>query len=174
MTRTSLSATPLELPDTLEFMQALWALAHALDRGSKGMARGVGVTGPQRLVLRIVGLRPGISAGELAAVLHLHKSTISIVVQRLIKQGLLTRGAHRADARRAVLQLTARGAGVNATDRGTVEAAVVRALGDTAANERAVCLMVLGRVTRRLEEGVDGTRPQDEPRAARKPGRGRA
>ncbi len=60
------------LPNELAFMQVLWALVHRLDKTSKHMGRHLGVTGPQRLALRIVGLFPGVSAGDVAAVLHVH------------------------------------------------------------------------------------------------------
>ena len=40
---------------TLRFMQQLWKLVHALDVRSKRMAKTLGVTGPQRLVVRILG-----------------------------------------------------------------------------------------------------------------------
>ena len=50
-----------------------------------------GVTGPQRLVIRIVGRFPGIPAGQLAATLRIHPSTVSDVVQRLERRGLIQR-----------------------------------------------------------------------------------
>ena len=81
----------LPLPDTLQFMKMLWGLSHALDRASKQMAGTIGVTGPQRLVLRVVGLRPGVSAGDLAGTLHVHPSTLTGVLQRLVVQKLLMR-----------------------------------------------------------------------------------
>ena len=64
------------LPDVLQFMQLLWAVVHGLDKASKRMSAEIGVTGPQRLVLRVVGLFPGLSAGDLAAILHVHPSTL--------------------------------------------------------------------------------------------------
>src|SRR5688572_13900116 len=112
------------LPDVLHFMQLLWAVVHGLERSSKGMAADLGVTGPQRLVLRVVGLFPGLSAGDLAAVLHVHPSTLTGVLQRLAAQHMLVRVADPGDRRRAVLRLAPRGAQVNATRRGTVESAV--------------------------------------------------
>lgn len=66
------------LPDVLQFMQLLWAVVHGLERTSKRMILDVGVTGPQRLVLRVVGLYPGVSAGELATILHVHPSTLMV------------------------------------------------------------------------------------------------
>ena len=51
----------------------------------------LGITGPQRLVLRVVGQFPGLSAGELAHIVRLHPSTITGILQRLVARGLLER-----------------------------------------------------------------------------------
>jgi DNA-binding MarR family transcriptional regulator len=117
-----------ELGPVLDFMRALWALDHALQSASKRMEGTLGVTAPQRLVLRIVGRFPGASAGEVAAILHLHPSTLTGILKRLEERGLVTRRADPADARRALLRLTARGRRLNGLRDGTVEAAVRRAL----------------------------------------------
>jgi DNA-binding MarR family transcriptional regulator len=117
-----------DLGPVLGFMRALWALDHALQSASKRMEARLGVTAPQRLVLRIVGRFPGISAGELSEILHLHPSTLTGVLQRLGERKLLVRRADPADARRALLELTAKGRAVDALRTGTVEAAVRRAL----------------------------------------------
>ena len=151
MPQTALSFPPAPLPDTLQFMQLLWGLAHALDRTSKHMADTIGVTGPQRLVLRVVGLMPGLSAGDLAAILHVHPSTLTGVLQRLAAHRLLTRTRHAGDRRRAVLHLTARGAQINATLKGTVEAAVTRALDELSPHDRAACRRVIDRVVSYLD-----------------------
>src|SRR4051812_16396620 len=99
-----------ELPDVLQFMRILWAIVHGLQKGSKRMTTSLGITGPQRLVLRVVGLFPGVSAGSLASVLHVHPSTLTGVLQRLVAQGLIVRTEDRADRRKSVLALTAKGA----------------------------------------------------------------
>ena len=39
--------------ETLQFMQRMWDFVHALDVCSKRMMQSIGVTGPQRLVLRV-------------------------------------------------------------------------------------------------------------------------
>jgi DNA-binding MarR family transcriptional regulator len=115
----------------IEFMRLLWALDHALHSRSKRMNAELGVTGPQRLVVRIVGKRPGISAKDLAGILHLDKSTLSGVLQRLEARGFLERDAHPGDARRARLTLTAKGRELDATRARTLESSVRRALGRT-------------------------------------------
>jgi MarR family transcriptional regulator, organic hydroperoxide resistance regulator len=117
-----------DLGPVLGFMRTLWALDHALQSASKRMEARLGVTAPQRLVLRIVGRFPGISAGELSEILHLHPSTLTGVLQRLGERKLVVRRADPADARRALLELTAKGRAVDALRTGTVEAAVRRAL----------------------------------------------
>lgn len=112
----------------LEFMGSLWSLDHALQSASKRMEAKHGVTGPQRLVVRIVGRSPGISAGEVSRILHLHPSTLTGILRRLADRGLLERKADPADGRRALLRLTSRGAAVDALRTGTVETAVRRGL----------------------------------------------
>src|SRR5690242_14975615 len=92
--------------DTLQFMQGLWELVHGLDVLSKRMEQTVGVTGPQRLVLRIVGQRPGQTASEIAATLGKHPSTMTGVLARLEARGLLLRKADEEDRRRARFTLT--------------------------------------------------------------------
>ena len=138
------------LPDVLQFMQLLWAVVHGVERTSKRMIHDVGVTGPQRLVLRVVGLYPGLSAGDLASILHVHPSTLTGVLQRLITQGLLARSDDPGDRRRAVLRLTARGARANAVKHGTVESEIAEALDGVSDRDRAATRRVLERLSAHL------------------------
>ena len=117
-----------QLGPVLDFMRALWALDHALQSASKRMESTLGVTGPQRFVVRMIGRFPGISAGEVSELLHVHPSTLTGVLKRLEQRGLVARRADPADGRRALLELTAKGRRVDATRTGTVEAAARKAL----------------------------------------------
>jgi DNA-binding MarR family transcriptional regulator len=165
------------LPEVLEFMELLWAIVHGLDRASKRMSHQIGVTGPQRLVLRVVGLFPGMSAGDLAKVLHLHPSTITGVLQRLTGQRLLVRSDDPRDRRRALLGLTPRGTRVNSVRLGTVEAAVGAALLGVSAREQAATRRVLARLalhldsapSRRGKPGSSRARPAGRRRIGRRP-----
>ena len=141
------AATPEALPEVLQFMRLLWGVAHALDRTSKRMNQELGVTGPQRLVLRVVGLFPGLSAGELAHILHVHPSTLTGVLQRLIEQRLIQRTTAKTDRRRAQLRLTASGARINHVTNGTVEAAVGRALKRSSSRDRAAAQRLFAALT---------------------------
>jgi DNA-binding MarR family transcriptional regulator len=149
-----MARTCTALPDVLQFMQLMWAVAHGLETTSRRMATAIGVTGPQRLVLRVVGLFPGLSAGDLAAVLHVHPSTLTGILQRLATLRLLHRAADPGDRRRAILRLTPRGARINALTAGTIEAAVVRTLGAVHARDRAATRRVLQRLAACLDAGA--------------------
>jgi DNA-binding MarR family transcriptional regulator len=144
-------AEEVELGPTLTFMQVLWALVHGLDARSKRMASELGVTGPQRLVLRILGVRPKISAGALAETLRLHPSSLTGVLRRLEKRGLIVRRADPQDARRALLSLARAGASLNSKRAGTAEAAVARALARLGERDLAVAQRVLEAVIEELE-----------------------
>jgi len=88
----------------------------------------LGVTGPQRLVIRVVARFPTIPAGQLAEVLHVHPSTLTGILKRLERQGLLSRRVDPRDRRRVLLGLTRKGRRLDIESEGTVEAAVRVAL----------------------------------------------
>jgi DNA-binding MarR family transcriptional regulator len=117
-----------QLGPVIEFIRLIWAVDHSLQTASRRMEKLSGVNGPQRLVLRIVGLRPGVSAGEVAELLSLHPSTLTGILQRLQGKGLLQRKADPVDARRVLLHLTAKGRALTELRHGHIEGAVRRVL----------------------------------------------
>jgi DNA-binding MarR family transcriptional regulator len=123
----------------LHFLQGIWRLENALERVSKRMEDTLGISGPQRFALRLIGEQPGVGARELAAALHLHPSTVTGVVQRLESRGLITRASHATDGRRLHLHLTAAGRRILRPNlHGTVEHAARATLdGSSAARIRA-------------------------------------
>lgn len=116
------------LGDVLDFMRLLWAVDHGLQSMSKRMEGSHGVTGPQRLVIRLVGRYPGISAGRLAQALHIDPSTLTGILKRLEARGILKRAPDPKDGRRALFSLTTKGRDLDTLRKGTVEAAIRRAL----------------------------------------------
>jgi MarR family transcriptional regulator, organic hydroperoxide resistance regulator len=114
----------VDLGEGLTFMRLLWGVNHALEASSKRMDAAIGVTGPQRLVIRIVGRFPGISAGRLARLMHVHPSTLTGILGRLATRGLVRRDPDPNDARRALFSLTAKGRELDSLRAGTVETKV--------------------------------------------------
>jgi DNA-binding MarR family transcriptional regulator len=113
---------------TLRFMRRLWQLSHALDVRSKRMETTLGITGPQRLVVRVIGQRPGSTATEIAAMLNMHPSTLTGVLARLQQRSMILRVRDPRDRRRSRFELTATGRAIDHERRGTVEAAIRRGL----------------------------------------------
>lgn len=125
----SLDRSPLPaLGDALDFMRLIWKVDHALQRTSKRMEATLGVTGPQRLVVRIVGRFPGLPAGHLAKLLHVHPSTLTGILKRLERQGLMRRRVDPRDGRRLLQSLTDKGRVFDVETEGTVEAAIRQTL----------------------------------------------
>jgi DNA-binding MarR family transcriptional regulator len=147
---TSTRSTP-GLGATLEFMRLLWALDHVLHKRSKWMARAFGVTGPQRLALRVVGREPDVSAGRLADVLKVHPSTLTGILQRLERRGFLVRHVDQGDRRRVRLELTASGRAVTSSSSGSIEDLVAGVLRRTSAARLAATSTVLRTLVEALE-----------------------
>jgi DNA-binding MarR family transcriptional regulator len=137
---------PADLGAVLEFMRRLWAVEHGLQRTSKRMARELGMTGPQRLALRLVARFPGISPKELAGLLRLHPSTVTGVLVRLERRTLIERRPHKSDRRRVHLFVRRGGRRLNRRSRGTVEEAVKTLLTSVGKSQLAVANDVLKRL----------------------------
>lgn len=134
------------MSQAVEFLRLLWAVDHDLQQKSIQMQRTIGVTGPQRLVIRIVGRFPGISPGRLAGLLGAHPSTATGLSQRLVRLGLLRARSDPRDARRIQLGLTPRGRAVEVASAGTIEEAVDRLLATTRPAQMAAARAVLDRL----------------------------
>jgi DNA-binding MarR family transcriptional regulator len=122
------TAQAAALGSALDFMRLLWAMDHGLQRRSKRMEVEIGVTGMQRVVIRLIGRFPGVTAGRLAELIHVHPSTLTGVLKRVVERGFVARERDPADARIARFALTAEGGKIDGSQAGTVEAAVRRAL----------------------------------------------
>jgi len=139
----------------LDFLERVWRVNHALQRASTRMARDLGLTGPQRVVVRCVGRYPGLTASQLAAILHLDRGSISAVLNRLEGRGLLERRTDPLDRRRVTLGLTAEGRGYDRPTEHTIEAAVEHLLQITADLDLETTGRVLASLAAVLEAEAD-------------------
>lgn len=146
-----ITGSDYQLEPVLDFMRLLWAIEHGLQRMSKRMENEIGITGPQRLVLRVVGQYPGLSAGELAHIVRLHPSTITGILQRLVRRGLLERQRDPSDTRRARLRLKPKASMQTRSARGTVESAVTEALERAGPSNVRAARRVLKEIAQRLD-----------------------
>ena len=155
------------LGNVLEFMRLIWAVSHGLQATSKRMETVHGVTGPQRLVVRILGRLPNASAGQLAGILHVHPSTLTGILRRLEDRDVIVRRSDQHDARRVCLRLTAKGRGIDNLSAGTVEAAVTRVLRTATTAKIKAAEEVLGALAVALDGGT-AARPEDRSRGRRR------
>lgn len=142
---------PVDDPETLATLEALWAVDHGLQTVSRAMHTRLGVTGPQRFVLRVVGRSPGLTAGALARNLHDHPSTLTAMLKRLVALQLVTREGDPEDQRRVRLRLTPAGEAIDRIREGTAEAAVRATLAAVGEDDAETLRRVLGVLATELD-----------------------
>jgi DNA-binding MarR family transcriptional regulator len=156
--RTSRSARDAQV---LEVLGMLWEVEHALRSRSKRMEGRLGVTGPQRLVLRLLSRQRDMSPGDLARAIHLHPSTLTGILQRLVDRGLIERRADRQDHRRALLRVLPGAAPIVRATRDTVESRVATALArlpeETIGHARRVLGALVDGLSAEPSHGGDGS-----------------
>lgn len=95
--------------DAARALDALRRIVRALRVSSRAVERDVGISGAQLFVLRQLAAAPRQSLNDLVARTLTHQSSVSEVVSRLVDRGFVSRRVAADDARRAELQLTAKG-----------------------------------------------------------------
>lgn len=128
MTTTVPDAGAPPLTPELEILRAVWELNHRLEVASSEMLRTIGVTAQQRMLLRVLASAGSMTAGALAATLHIHPGTLSSSLRRLEARGLLHRERAAEDARRIEVTVTRAGARIASKYEDTVEEATARLL----------------------------------------------
>jgi len=161
--RISSTGGPLRVPpkrrptdDALSFLELLWAMDHGLNLVSKHMHATMGVTGPQRVVIRVIGRSPGLTAGEIAERAHHHPSTLSVVLKSLERNGYVVRAGDPDDHRRVRLFLSPAGQKIDAQKKGTVETAVRTALDGLSPRQILAAKQALKAITEELAKVSSG------------------
>jgi MarR family transcriptional regulator, organic hydroperoxide resistance regulator len=108
------SSRPSKRSDTTAIVQGLRRIVKALHAYSQDVRTAYGLTGPQLWALKMLQQSGPLSTGRLAAALAVHQSSVSILVDRLDKRGLVRRVRGETDHRVVRLELTRRGAALAA------------------------------------------------------------
>lgn len=90
-------------------LQAVRALVQSLSTSAASVEQKTGVTNAQLFLLQQIRSREKPTVNDLAALALTSQSTVSIVLSRLERHGLVVRKRSATDARSVVLQLTAAG-----------------------------------------------------------------
>jgi DNA-binding MarR family transcriptional regulator len=91
---------------------ALRRIVRAIDLQSRRMVDACGLTGPQLVVLREAAELNGASVSALARAVSLSQPTVSGILERLEKRGLVQRERSEQDRRAVFVSVTAEGARV--------------------------------------------------------------
>jgi len=92
-----------------QVLVSLRRIIRAIDLHSKKMERESGLTGPQLLVMRLTGSHGEITSGVIARAVSLSQATVTTILDRLERKGLLKRERSPDDKRKVILTLTEAG-----------------------------------------------------------------
>jgi len=112
--------------DAARAMDALRRVVHAIRIATRASERAFGLSTAQLFVLRQLSARSGQSLSDLAARTRTTQSSISEVVARLVRNGLVSRAPSSIDRRRAVLSLTPAGDAILANAPETIQEQLLR------------------------------------------------
>jgi DNA-binding MarR family transcriptional regulator len=90
-------------------LDAIRRIIRILRRSSRESEQQLGIGGAQLFVLQQLADAPAGSINDLAARTYTHQSSVSVVVRRLVEQGLVARQPSTIDRRRRELRLTSAG-----------------------------------------------------------------
>jgi MarR family transcriptional regulator, organic hydroperoxide resistance regulator len=92
-----------------QFRRAYWAVVHRLDTLRLRTWEEHGLSLPKLRLLFLLRARPGVNAQTLVGELGITAATVSELVEKLVRAGLVERGRQHDDRRRIPLALTAAG-----------------------------------------------------------------
>jgi MarR family transcriptional regulator, organic hydroperoxide resistance regulator len=139
--------------DTAEIVQGLRRIVKALHTYSQDVRNAYGLTGPQLWALKTLEAHGPMSAGRLAGALAVHQSSVSILVDRLEKRGLVRRNRGEHDHRVVQMELTKRGATLAADAPEAAQGRLLHALeGMPAARVRSI-RRAIDRLVQAMEAG---------------------
>ena len=95
-------------PHVREALDAFRHIVQALRAGRAGQ-RQAGLSSAQLFALQQIGDHPDASVNDIAALTHTHQSSVSVVIQRLVRRRLVVKVPSREDRRRQRLALTGTG-----------------------------------------------------------------
>lgn len=92
-----------------DILAALRRIIRAVDLQSRQLVRSHGLTGPQALLLKEVILAGELTVGQLADRVSLSQATVTDILLRLEKRGLIERQRSSEDKRRVLVHITVAG-----------------------------------------------------------------
>jgi DNA-binding MarR family transcriptional regulator len=92
---------------TAQVTAALRRIIRAIDLHSRSLVQRYGLTGPQLIVLKELVASPAMTVGQLADVVNLSQATVTGILDRLERKGMVTRSRSIEDKRKVFVCHTA-------------------------------------------------------------------
>ena len=137
--------------DTAQIVQGLRRIVKALHAYSQEVLAAYALTGPQLWALKTLRQGGPLTVGQLATSLAVHQSSISILLDRLEKRGLVRRVRERPDRRVVRVVLTKRGTAVAADAPDAAQGRLLHALAEMPVVEVRKIRRVVDRLVRAME-----------------------
>jgi DNA-binding MarR family transcriptional regulator len=168
--------SPASTSETRVVLDSMRRIVQCLRESSRAAESRAGLSGAQLFVLRTLGESPGLSLNALAERTRTHQSSVSVVVARLARDGLVERSTAAGDARRAEISLSPSGLRRIKTAPRTAQERLVAAVDSLAPADRTRLASMLDGLVHAM--ALDGGRPdmffEDPARRTAKRGRTRA
>jgi MarR family transcriptional regulator, organic hydroperoxide resistance regulator len=110
MTTPSQPSIPTDLkPDVDRILEAIIYLYTESRRITKELARRANLTGPQLTVVKLLETMGDLSLSDLSERIRAQNSTVTGIIDRMVREGLVTRARSTEDRRVVLIQLTEKG-----------------------------------------------------------------
>jgi len=139
-------------------LDALRLIVQALRLGAREGEHRAGLSSAQLFALQRIAENPRASINDLAALTFTHQSSVSVVVQRLVKQRMVAKIAAPDDRRKQCLALTAKGRAAVRRAPKAVQQQLIAAIAALPARDRRVLARSLEMVARRVAPDILATR----------------
>ena len=131
-----------------QVLDSFRSIVQALRMDGRDVVRGARLSSAQLFALQRIGERPSASVNDIAALTFTHQSSVSVVVQKLVERGLVSKIAASDDGRRQSLALTAAGRRVLQRTPVAVQERLIEAIAALSSTERQALARSLEKVAR--------------------------
>jgi DNA-binding MarR family transcriptional regulator len=154
-------------------LDAVRRIVQALRMAGREGERLAGVSSAQLFALQQIAEHPSVSINDLAALTFTHQSSVSVVIQRLVRQRLVAKVAATDDRRRQRLAVTAKGRRALQRAPAAVQERLIAAISALSAADRRALTRSLGHVARLVLPETAAAHPpmffEDRVRKVRRP-----
>lgn len=130
-----------------QVLVSLRQIIRAIDLHSKKLERESGLTGPQLLIMQLIGTQGEVTSGVIAREVSLSQATVTSILDRLERKGMLKRERSAHDKRKVLVSLTEEGGEALEKAPTLMQESFIRAFNQLEDWEQSLILSSLQRVS---------------------------